>query len=75
MRARRRPVVSGCEQMLGASGEGIAITEGGVFARTRGDVWQVRANAPLGRGRRVRVVGVDGLVLAVEPSAPEGNAK
>ena len=75
MHARRRPVVSGREQMPGATGEVLEITEVGVFARTRGEVWQVRANAPLGRGQRVRVVGIDGLVLAVEPAGPEGNSK
>ena len=75
LRARQRPLVSGREQMLGATGEVLAITDGGVFARTRGEVWQVRANVPLGRGQRVRVVGIDGLLLAVEPTGPEGNAK
>ena len=72
MRARRRPLVSGGEQMLGASGEIIAITDGNVFARIHGELWQVRASAAagellLGRGQMVRVVGIDGLVLAVEP--------
>jgi len=69
LRARRRPVVSGREQMLGATGEVVADTDGGVLARIHGEVWQVRANAPLGRGQVVRVVGIDGLVLAVEPVA------
>ncbi|MCX7155468.1 MAG: nodulation protein NfeD [Rhodocyclales bacterium] len=67
LRARRRPVVSGREQMLGATGEVLADTDGGVLARIHGEVWKVRANAPLGRGQMVRVVGIDGLVLAVEP--------
>jgi membrane-bound serine protease (ClpP class) len=75
MRARRRPVVSGREQMLGATGEVLADTDGGAFARIRGEVWKVRANVPLGRGQLVRVVGIDGLVLAVELASPEGEAK
>ncbi len=69
LRVRRRPVVSGREQMLGATGEVFAGTDGDVFARINGEVWKVRANAPLGRGQMVRVVGIDGLVLAVEPDA------
>ena len=72
MRARHRPVVSGPEQMLGKTGEVLTDTDGGVFARIHGEVWKVRANAPLGRGQMVRVVGIDGLVLAVEP-ASQGN--
>ena len=75
MRARRRPVVSGREQMLGATGEVLADTDGGVFARVRGEVWKVRANVPLGRGQLVRVVGIDGLVLGVELDSPKGEAK
>lgn len=75
MRARHRPVVSGREQMFGASGEVVASTEGGVFARVHGEVWKVRANAPLGIGQMVRVVGINGLVLTVEPTHPEGETK
>jgi membrane-bound serine protease (ClpP class) len=80
MRARRRPVVSGREQLLGASGEIIADAEGGVLARIQGEVWKVRANAAAGeallkRGQMVKVIGMDGLVLAVEPARPEGDAK
>ncbi len=75
MRARRRPVVSGREQMFGATGEVLAGADGGVFARVRGEVWKVRANVPLGRGQIVKVVGIDGLVLAVELASPEGEAK
>ncbi|MCX7149011.1 MAG: nodulation protein NfeD [Rhodocyclales bacterium] len=74
LRARRRPVVSGREQMLGATGEVIADNDGGVLARIHGEVWKVSANAPLGRGQMVRVVGIDGLVLAVEPAA-QGDEK
>ena len=74
LRARQRPVVSGREQMLGASGEVFVNPDGGVFARILGEMWQVRANAPLGRGQRVRVVRIDGLVLAVEPVRPQGDS-
>jgi len=75
MRARRQPVVSGREQMLGASGEIIADAAGGALARIHGEVWKVSANAALKRGQWVTVVGIDGLVLAVEPAGPEGDTK
>lgn len=75
MRARQQPVVSGREQMLGASGEVLANTDGGVFARVHGEVWKVSANAPLGIGQTVKVVGINGLVLTVEPTRPEGETK
>lgn len=68
LRARRRPVVSGREEMLGATGEVMEDTGAGVFARIHGEMWQIRANVPLRRGQRVRVVSMNGLVLAVEPA-------
>jgi membrane-bound serine protease (ClpP class) len=67
MRARRRPVVSGREHMLGATGEVATITDGGAYARIQGEMWKVRANTALEHGQMVRVTGIDGLVLAVEP--------
>jgi membrane-bound serine protease (ClpP class) len=67
LRARRQPVVTGREQMIGASGEVTAETEGETFARIHGEMWKVRAGVPLARGQMVRVVAIDGLMLAVEP--------
>ena len=65
MKARRRPVVTGREQMIGS--EGIVIddadTEG--WARVHSELWKVRSNEPLKRGQVVRVTGEDGLVLTV----------
>ena len=75
LRARRRPVVSGREQLLGATAEVFINPDGGVFARILGEVWKVRASVPLGRGQMVRVVGIDGLVLSVEPLGPEGESR
>ena len=75
VRARQRPVVSGREQMVGALGEVLATTDSGVFARVHGEVWRIRAAAPLGRGQVERVAGIDGLVLAVEPIHREGDTQ
>ena len=75
LRARKLPVVSGREQMLGSTGEVLQDTGGDVFARIHGELWKVRAGVPLARGSTVRVVGIDGLVLAVEPARKEGGAE
>jgi len=68
MKARKRPVVSGREQLIGATGEVTAEADGGMYARIHGEVWKVRSGASLERGQMVRVTGIDGLVLAVEPT-------
>ena len=66
MRAHRRPVVSGREHMIGASGEALEDFQGEGWARVRGESWRVRAAVPVRRGERVRVTSMDGLVLTVE---------
>jgi membrane-bound serine protease (ClpP class) len=66
VRSRRRPVVSGREDLLGAAGEAMEDFETEGWARVRGETWRVRSNAPVRRGDRLRVAGMDGLVLTVE---------
>jgi membrane-bound serine protease (ClpP class) len=67
IRSRRQPLVSGREEMIDATGEVLDAGRGNAYARIHGETWQVRANVALTPGQMVRVVGMDGLVLAVEP--------
>ena len=67
LKARRRPVVSGREHLIGAAGEVVEDGGGEFYARVHGEVWKVSSVRPLARGQAVRVTGIDGLVLAVEP--------
>ena len=66
LRARRRPVVSGREEMIGAAGEALEDFDGEGWARVHGERWRVRAARPVRRGQRLRVAAMDGLVLTVE---------
>jgi|SRR5665213_3620213 len=65
-RARRRPVVTGQEQLAGAAGEVLADFTGEGWATVLGETWRVRNAAPLKQGQRIRVTHVDGLTLDVE---------
>ena len=67
LRSRRLPIVSGREQMINTTGEVLDVAGDLTYARIHGETWKVRAGIPLARGQIVRVVGIDGLVLAVEP--------
>jgi membrane-bound serine protease (ClpP class) len=69
LKARRRPVVSGSEEMLGADGEVLEAGEDGAWIQVHGERWRGRSSAPLREGQRVRVTSRDGLVLQVEPEA------
>jgi membrane-bound serine protease (ClpP class) len=75
VRARRRPVVSGVEDMLGARGEVLGGFDREGWVRVRGESWQAVADAPLAAGQTVRVTGVNGLTLRVEPEPHQGAAK
>jgi membrane-bound serine protease (ClpP class) len=67
LRARRRPVVSGQEQMVGATAQVLAVGEDGAWALVHGERWKVQGPQALRPGQRVRVVAVNGLTLEVRP--------
>jgi membrane-bound serine protease (ClpP class) len=60
-------VVTGREDLIGARGEVIEHMEGQWWARVHSENWEVRSQAHLHRGQHVKVTGIDGLVLLVEP--------
>lgn len=72
LKSRRRPVVSGREDMLGAHGTVIAQEDGIIWAEVRGERWRVRSSAPLAPGDLVRITGIDGLTLEVTKQSDEG---
>lgn len=65
IKARRRPVVSGREEMLQAVGEALEDFEGRGRMLVHGETWHVQCATPVQRGDRLRVTGMDGLVLEV----------
>lgn len=71
LRQRRKPVVSGREQMLGSTAEALEAFTGSGHVRLHGEQWQARSRVPIGHGQAVRVTAIDGLVLEVEPQDEE----
>jgi membrane-bound serine protease (ClpP class) len=67
LKARRRPVVSGHQEMIGASGTALSDFEREGWAQVRGETWRVVSAGPVSRGQRVRVTGIEGLTLRIEP--------
>lgn len=66
LRARKRPVVTGAEELLGAAGEVIDDMENEGWARVHSELWRVRSAVPLLRGAKVKVTARHGLILQVE---------
>ena len=75
VKSRRRPVVSGREELAGGAGEVLADFTGEGWARVHGETWRVRSAVPLTQGQHVRVTGIDGLTLDVEPQPNNTNAR
>ncbi len=71
LKARKRVVVSGQEEMLGTCGEALEAFEGEGRVRVHSEHWSARARVPIAAGQRVKVTGIDGLVLIVEPDDSE----
>jgi membrane-bound serine protease (ClpP class) len=67
LRARRRPVVTGHEELIGSVGVVLEDTGTEGWARVRSEQWHVRSPVPLKRGQDVRVTARNGLVLTVMP--------
>ena len=74
VKSRRRPVVSGREELIGAHGEVIEDFEGEGWARVHSERWRVRSAAPLKAGDRVRVRGMHGLTLDVVSESRKGES-
>lgn len=72
LRAHYRPVKSGSEEMTGLIGTVLEDTDGAAAAvHVHGENWSARCDHPLMRGQKVKVIGIDGLVLRVTPENDE----
>jgi membrane-bound serine protease (ClpP class) len=72
VRGQRRPAAAGKGSLIGRSGRVVADIPGGALAGKivcRGEVWDAVAAGPLGAGRLVEVVGIDGRVVRVTARA------
>jgi membrane-bound serine protease (ClpP class) len=71
LNAQRLKPVTGAEGMLGIVGRARDTLEPGApgYVDVRGEIWRASAREPVPAGGPVRVVGVNGLTLIVEPSS------
>jgi membrane-bound serine protease (ClpP class) len=71
VRSRTRPVVSGADELLDASGVALSGFPGQGSIRVHGEVWSARSETPIAAGEAVKVLGRDGMVLRVAPRNSE----
>ncbi len=67
VRARRQPVVSGLEELVGGVATVLADFDHRGRVSIHSESWQAVSRVPLHKGQQVKVSGVDGLTLQVEP--------
>jgi len=71
LKARRRRVVSGAEELVGADGICLEDFSRDGRVRVHSEDWNARTVVPLVAGQPVRVTGRNGLILIVEPLTEE----
>ncbi len=67
LKSRKKPVVTGSEQLVRSIGEVVADFEQEGWIRIHGELWRARSSVPLKAGQLVNVVAIQGLTLEVEP--------
>jgi membrane-bound serine protease (ClpP class) len=72
-RAHRKPVVSGREGLVGARGQVQDVIDGQAWAQVLGERWKVASSVPLATGQRIRVLGLRGLTLDVQPDSESSS--
>ncbi len=67
VKARRRPIVTGSEELIGSVGIVLDDVDTEGWARVHSEQWRVQSAEPLKRGQAVRVTARNGLILTVAP--------
>lgn len=67
LRARKRPVVTGAEELIGSEGVILEVKENESWARVHSELWRVFSQKPITPGMKVKVTARQDLVLEVEP--------
>ena len=67
LKSRRKPVVSGGEELIGSTGEVIEAIDNYGRVRVHSENWEARSKAPIQPGQKIHVTGREGLTLIVEP--------
>ena len=67
IRAHRKPVVSGAEELVGSFGEVVDGFDKQGFIHVHGENWQAESLTPVRAGDRVRITAIKGLLLKIEP--------
>ena len=74
-RAQHSKPISGAQAMVGEIALVRTWSAGAGTVFIRGEQWKALSDVPMGQGSRVRIVGVQGLTLMVEPESTPGRGE
>lgn len=63
----RQDISMGENSMVGMKGVARGDFDGSGTVLVRGEIWKARSTVPLAEGQEVRVTGIDGMIMQVEP--------
>ena len=66
LKARKRPVTTGSEELIGSVGQVLEDCDGTGWAHLHGETWRIACPVPLNKGAQIRVMALEGLTLQVE---------
>ena len=69
LKARRRPIVTGDDELIGSVGVALEDAESEGWARVHCEQWRVVSPVPFKRGQSVRIMARNDLLLSVQPVA------
>jgi membrane-bound serine protease (ClpP class) len=67
LRAHRAGIGTTISPMVGLRGKAVTVVAAEGRVMVQGEYWWARSRTPVAEGQNVRVVGIDGLTLEVEP--------
>ena len=67
IQARKRPVVTGADIIVGANAVALEDFGSEGKVKTKGEIWQARSPVPVQADQDLKITGTDGLVLLVAP--------
>ncbi len=75
LRARRRPIITGSDELIGAHGMALDDFAEQGPVRVHSERWRARSGTPIAKGQPIKVTGREGLILTVEPEQPTNKGE
>jgi len=73
IKSHKRKIVSGREGLIGKEGVVLSVMNTQITVRVLGEIWEAKSSRMLNEGDEIRVTGINGLILIIEPVEKKGK--